>query len=185
MEKEKEGEQSREGDEMAATTFEIPVPAEVTVAAPPSKLQLTGVSRNYQNGKTAFVALHNINLEVRACEFLCLVGPSGCGKSTLLHMIAGLDKPSSGKVLHDGTAITGPGADRIIIFQELGLFPWLKVRDNVEFGLKVKGVPKQERRERARHFLRLVHLSQFEENYVHQLSGGMKQRVALARALAV
>lgn len=170
---------------MAATTFEIPAMAQVEATAPTSKLWLAGVSRNYKNGKTAFPALHNIDLEVRSGEFLCLVGPSGCGKSTLLHLIAGLDKPSSGEIWHDGRTITGPGADRIIIFQELGLFPWLRVRDNVEFGLKVKGVPKKDRRERARHFLRLVHLSQFEESYIHQLSGGMKQRVALARALAV
>jgi NitT/TauT family transport system ATP-binding protein len=159
--------------------------AAAAASALSNKLWLTGVSRTYKNGKASFQALLDINLEVRSGEFLCLVGPSGCGKSTLLHLIAGFDKPSSGEIWHDGRPITRPGADRIIIFQELGLFPWLSVRANVEFGLRVKGFSRQERRERARHFLRLVHLSQFEESYIHQISGGMKQRVALARALAV
>jgi NitT/TauT family transport system ATP-binding protein len=163
------------------------MPAGRAIEKPPpaGKLWLTGVSCTYNNGKTSFQALHDINLEVRTGEFLCLVGPSGCGKSTLLHLIAGFHKPSSGEIWRDGRKITGPGADRIIIFQELGLFPWLSVRDNVEFGLRVKGFSRQERRELARHFLRLVHLSQFEDSYIHQISGGMKQRVALARALAV
>lgn len=172
---------SRSGS-VSAMACDLPSPQ----GAPNQKILIRGVSRNFKNGHSgAFQALQNIDLEVRAGEFLCLVGPSGCGKSTLLHMIAGLDHPSSGEIRVDGLTVQGPGPDRILIFQELGLFPWLKVRENVEFGLRAKGLPKAERRERARHYLQLVHLSQFEDSYVHQLSGGMKQRVALARALAV
>jgi NitT/TauT family transport system ATP-binding protein len=130
------------------------------------------------------LALDHINLQVKTGEFLCIVGPSGCGKSTLLHLIAGLHQPTSGEVLVDGKEVEGPGTDRILIFQELGLFPWLTVGDNVQFGMKMKGVGKAEREEKTRYYLRLVHLSQFKDSYTHQLSGGMRQRVALARALA-
>ncbi len=130
------------------------------------------------------LALDHINLQVKAGEFLCIVGPSGCGKSTLLHLIAGLHQQTSGQVLVDGKRVEGPGTDRILIFQELGLFPWLTVGDNVQFGMKMKGIGKAEREEKTRYYLRLVHLSQFKASYTHQLSGGMRQRVALARALA-
>lgn len=130
------------------------------------------------------LALDRINLQVKAGEFLCIVGPSGCGKSTLLHLIAGLHQQTSGQILVDGQRIQGPGTDRILIFQELGLFPWLTVGQNVEFGMKMKGLGKAEREEKTRYYLRLVHLSQFKDSYTHQLSGGMRQRVALARALA-
>jgi NitT/TauT family transport system ATP-binding protein len=123
-------------------------------------------------------------LEVNQGEFLCIVGPSGCGKSTLLHLIAGLQQATSGQVRTDGKIVDSPGTDRILIFQELGLFPWLTVGQNVEFGMKMKGVAKSERREKIQYYLRLVHLSQFKDSYTHQLSGGMRQRVALARALA-
>jgi len=128
--------------------------------------------------------LDDINLKVSPGEFVCVVGPSGCGKSTLLHLIAGLHAPTSGNVLVDDKLVAGPGTDRILIFQELGLFPWLTVGANVEFGMKMKGIPKAERREKIQYYLRLVHLSQFKDSYTHQLSGGMRQRVALARALA-
>ena len=130
------------------------------------------------------LALDHINLQVKAGEFLCIVGPSGCGKSTLLHLIAGLHQQTSGQVLVDGKRVEGTGTDRILIFQELGLFPWLTVGDNVQFGMKMKGIGKAEREEKTRYYLRLVHLSQFKDSYTHQLSGGMRQRVALARALA-
>jgi NitT/TauT family transport system ATP-binding protein len=102
----------------------------------------------------------------------------------LLHLIAGLNPQSSGQILVDGNPIQGPGTDRILIFQDHGLFPWLTVGQNVEFGMKMKGVPKAERREKTQHYLRLVHLGKFENSYIHQLSGGMRQRVAIARALA-
>jgi NitT/TauT family transport system ATP-binding protein len=153
-------------------------------AAPP-KVELDGISLSYKstNGKP-LLALDNIDLKVRAGEFLCIVGPSGCGKSTLLHLIAGLHQQTSGQVLVDNRTVNGPGTDRILIFQELGLFPWLTVGQNVEFGMKMKGIDKAERESKIRYYLKLVHLGQFQDSYTHQLSGGMRQRVALARALA-
>jgi NitT/TauT family transport system ATP-binding protein len=154
-----------------------------TQAPPTAKLSVRGVSRLFSTPRGPLTALDDIHLEVREGEFLCLVGPSGCGKSTLLNLMAGLDQPTSGEIAKDGRRLNGTGTDRVVIFQELGLFPWLTVRENVEFGLKMRGVDARERRERARHYLRLVHLTRFENSYTHQLSGGMKQRVALARAL--
>jgi NitT/TauT family transport system ATP-binding protein len=165
-------------------------PVSVGHAAAPStaaisKVGLNDICLSYgtQSGER-LLALDHINLQVRAGEFLCIVGPSGCGKSTLLHLIAGLHSQTSGEVLVDGNPVQGPGTDRILIFQEHGLFPWLTVAENVEFGMKMKGVPKAERLEKMRHYLRLVHLAKFEKSYIHQLSGGMRQRVAIARALA-
>ena len=150
-----------------------------------AKVALEEICLSYrtQSGER-LLALDHINLDVRAGEFLCIVGPSGCGKSTLLHLIAGLHSQTSGQVLVDGRPIQGPGTDRIMIFQDHGLFPWLTVRQNVEFGMKMKGVAKSERRDKTQHYLRLVHLAKFENSYIHQLSGGMRQRVAIARALA-
>jgi NitT/TauT family transport system ATP-binding protein len=149
------------------------------------KVALSDICLSYrtQSGER-LLALDRINLQVKPGEFLCIVGPSGCGKSTLLHLIAGLHQQTSGQVLVDGKRVQGPGTDRILIFQELGLFPWLTVGQNVEFGMKMKGLEKAEREEKTRYYLRLVHLSQFKDSYTHQLSGGMRQRVALARALA-
>ena len=149
------------------------------------KVALRDICLSYrtQSGER-LIALDHINLEVRVGEFLCVVGPSGCGKSTLLHLIAGLQPQTSGEITVDGQTIQGPGTDRILIFQDHGLFPWLTVGENVEFGMKMKGVPKPERQEKVRHYLQLVHLAKFEKSYIHQLSGGMRQRVAIARALA-
>jgi NitT/TauT family transport system ATP-binding protein len=156
-----------------------------TVSPDVPKVGLSEICLSYRTqGGERLLALDNINLQVKAGEFLCIVGPSGCGKSTLLHLIAGLHQQTSGQVLVDGTPVQGPGTDRILIFQELGLFPWLTVGENVEFGMKMKGIGKAERKEKADYYLRLVHLSQFKKSYTHQLSGGMRQRVALARALA-
>jgi len=149
-------------------------------------ISLSGVFRSYANSRGSSTrALQNIDLEIEQGEFVCIVGPSGCGKSTLLHLLAGLDRPTTGEITVDGSPVKGPGTDRILLFQELGLFPWLTVRQNVEFGLKMAGVSKTERRDQARVFLRMVHLSHFEDYYIHQLSGGMKQRVALARSLTL
>lgn len=149
------------------------------------KLWLRDVCLSYStNSGARLTALQTINLQVRPGEFLCIVGPSGCGKSTLLHLIAGLQQPSSGEIVMDSAPVKGPGTDRILIFQELGLFPWLTVGQNVAFGMKMKGVRKSERDAKVRDYLRLVHLQQFKDSYTHQLSGGMRQRVALARALA-
>ncbi len=160
-------------------------PAHAVAEAVVPKVALDGISLSYRTTSgERLVALDKINLEVKPGEFLCVVGPSGCGKSTLLHLIAGLQPQTAGTVLVDGKAVVGPGTDRILIFQELGLFPWLTVGGNVEFGMKMKNVPKAEREEKVQYYLRLVHLSKFRNSYIHQLSGGMRQRVALARALA-
>ncbi len=149
------------------------------------KVSLEAISLSYKTTSgERLLALDQIDLQVRPGEFLCIVGPSGCGKSTLLHLIAGLQPQSSGQVFVDGKPVNGPGTDRILIFQELGLFPWLTVAQNVEFGMKMKNIPKAERQEKIQYYLRLVHLSKFRDSYTHQLSGGMRQRVALARALA-
>jgi NitT/TauT family transport system ATP-binding protein len=149
------------------------------------KLWLNDVSLSYKTESgSQLLALDHIDLKVRPGEFLCVVGPSGCGKSTLLHLIAALQKPTSGNIMVDNKPVTAPGTDRIMIFQEHGLFPWLTVGQNVEFGMKMKGLSKADREERIRYYLRLVHLSQFKDSRPHQLSGGMRQRVALARALA-
>ncbi len=164
-----------------ATTFRIAPQA----SARKRKISLNGVSRYFKTPAGHLLrALSDIRLEVRPGEFLCIVGPSGCGKSTLLHLIAGLDKPTTGEIWMDGHRIEGTDTDRILIFQELGLFPWLTVGSNVEFGLRMKRLSKEERKARTRRYLRMVHLSEFEDSYIHQLSGGMKQRVALARSLA-
>jgi NitT/TauT family transport system ATP-binding protein len=160
-------------------------PGVLPTASSAPKVSLKNISLTYKgNNGSRLLALDSINLQVKAGEFLCIVGPSGCGKSTLLHLIAGLHQPSHGQVLVDDKLVDGPGTDRILIFQELGLFPWLTVAQNIEFGMKMNHVPKSERQEKIRYYLRLVHLSQFQNNYIHQLSGGMRQRVALARALA-
>jgi len=151
----------------------------------PPKVSLCDISLSYKTESgERLLALDRIDLKVKTGEFLCIVGPSGCGKSTLLHLIAGLHQPTSGHVLVDNNLVNSPGTDRILIFQELGLFPWLKVGENVEFGMKMEGIPKAERDEKVDYYLRLVHLGQFRHSYTHQLSGGMRQRVALARALA-
>jgi NitT/TauT family transport system ATP-binding protein len=155
------------------------------VAPSVSKVGLSNISLSYRTqAGERLLALDNINLQVKPGEFVCIVGPSGCGKSTLLHLIAGLHSQTSGEILVDGHPVQGPGTDRMLIFQEHGLFPWLTVGQNVEFGMKMKGVPKAEREEKVKHYLRLVHLAKFEKSYIHQLSGGMRQRVAIARALA-
>jgi len=165
----------------SVTTFPGRLIAEVVVP----KVELDAISLSYKTTSgERLLALDNISLEVKPGEFLCIVGPSGCGKSTLLHLIAGLQPQTSGKILVDGTPVSGPGTDRILIFQELGLFPWLTVGGNIEFGMKMKNVNKAEREEKVQYYLRLVHLSKFRDSYIHQLSGGMRQRVALARALA-
>lgn len=161
---------------------QVPSPAMVTNR----KISVDGASRGFRTPQGNWLwALRKVNFEVHSGEFLCIVGPSGCGKSALLHLIAGLDHPSEGTIWLDGRQVDGPGPDRILIFQELGLFPWLTARENVEFGLRLKSVSNPRRKEAARRYLKLVHLSPFEEHYIHQLSGGMKQRVALARALAM
>jgi NitT/TauT family transport system ATP-binding protein len=149
------------------------------------KLVVDHVSKTFRRGRSAVHALDDVSLAVGEGEFVCLVGPSGCGKSTLLSVIAGLVKPDSGQVFTDGKPVSRPGRDRMVMFQESALFPWLDVMDNVIFGLKLKpNLKRKERREVAAYYLKLVGLEKFTDAYVHELSGGMKQRVALARALA-
>lgn len=131
------------------------------------------------------IALDDVSLSIKRGEFISLLGPSGCGKSTLLNIIAGLEKETSGKVLVNGKPIKGPGNDRIVVFQESGLFPWMSVLDNVMYGLLIKKVPRDEAKERAMNWLQKVHLGKFAHARPHELSGGMKQRVAIARALVM
>lgn len=149
------------------------------------KLRLKGVSKTFRSNAGSIDAIQGINLEIREGEFLCIVGPSGGGKSTLLNLIAGLEQPDAGEIWSNGERVTGPGTDRVVVFQEPALFPWLTVLGNVEFGLRMQRVEKRVRRARAVDVLKQVHLSKFKDAYVHQLSGGMKQRVALARALVI
>ena len=129
--------------------------------------------------------LRDIDLKIDEGEFVCLLGPSGCGKSTLLNLIAGLDKPDSGEIFFGGKPVTEPGPDRTMIFQEAALFPWLSVIDNVKFGMKAAGIPKEERDAHAMKYLAMVNLASCRNYHPSQLSGGMKQRVAIARALAM
>ncbi len=128
-------------------------------------------------------ALKNASLAVAPGEFVCIIGPSGCGKSTLLHMIAGFLKPTEGRVSFRGRPIEAPGPERGVVFQEYALFAWMTVRQNVEFGLKMRGIGKAERRSKAGRFLDVVGLAKMADRYPHELSGGMRQRVAVARAL--
>ena len=151
----------------------------------PSKLAIKDVSKSFESASGRVLALDHVSISVAEGEFVCLVGASGCGKSTLLNIIAGLEKPDSGTVLADGKPITAPGRERLVMFQEPALFPWLDVLGNVLFGLKLKpNLTNKDRRDVAKYYLELVGLSRFERANIHELSGGMKQRVSLARALA-
>jgi NitT/TauT family transport system ATP-binding protein len=156
-----------------------------SITGTPAKLLVEGVSKWFTPSRSVVHALDNVSLAVAEGEFVCLLGPSGCGKSTLLDIMAGLTMPDSGRVLADGTIVQGPGRQRLVMFQESALFPWLDAFGNVMFGLKLRpDLTRAERKEIANHYLKLVGLEKFKHAYVHELSGGMKQRVALARALA-
>jgi NitT/TauT family transport system ATP-binding protein len=152
---------------------------------PAPLLRVQNVTREFVTNRQHTVAVHDLSFDIKEGEFICVVGPSGCGKSTLLNLIAGLDHPTSGEIVFDGKPVRQGGADRVVVFQEPALYPWLNVRGNVEFGLKIKGVAKGERRDLADRYIELVNLQDFQKAYVHELSGGMKQRAQLARALAV
>jgi ABC-type nitrate/sulfonate/bicarbonate transport system ATPase subunit len=134
--------------------------------------------------KPGFVALYQISLAIRENEFVSLLGPSGCGKTTLIRIIAGLIPADRGEIIVNGQKVTAPGRDRCMVFQQFGLLPWRTVLSNVEFGLEIEGVPKEERRLAAEKYLELVGLRGFEDYYPHQISGGMQQRVGIARALS-
>ncbi|CAF0697264.1 hypothetical protein MPNT_210027 [Candidatus Methylacidithermus pantelleriae] len=152
---------------------------------PPSKLSIENVSKNLGGTSGHILALDRVSLNVAEGEFVRLVGASGCGKTTLLNITAGLEKPDDGRLLADGKRVTGPGRERLVMFQEPALFPWLSVLGNVLVGLKFKpNLSRRERHEVARYYLALVGMSRFQHANIHELSGGVKQRVALARALA-
>lgn len=148
-------------------------------------LIIKGISKKFVSKHKETITLEDVNLSFERGEFICLLGPSGCGKSTLLNIIAGLEKPTAGRLFLNDREINDVGVDRAMMFQDSALFPWLKVIDNVEFGMKMAGVSKGERREKAMKYLKMVHLTKFKDSYVHELSGGMRQRVALARALTL
>lgn len=151
------------------------------------KLRLRNVSRTFLNGTQTVEALAPLDLEVKEGEYVVFFGPSGCGKSTLLNLIAGFDAPTTGEITLEDKPVTRPGSDRLMMFQEHALFPWLTVIRNVMYGLKNERQFRfrpGKQREAARSWLKMVHLEEFETALIHELSGGMKQRVALARALA-
>lgn len=150
-----------------------------------AQLVLEDISKVYGSDGDAVTALDNVSLTVDDQEFVSILGPSGCGKSTLLRIIDGLLEPTTGTISIDGEPVAGSGQDRGMVFQSFNLFPWRTVRENVEFGLEVDGVGKQERRERAEQFIEMVGLGEFGDSYPNELSGGMQQRVGLARALAI
>jgi NitT/TauT family transport system ATP-binding protein len=155
--------------------------------ARPVILSVKEVSKTFENASQKIAALQPINLEVREGEFVVLFGPSGCGKSTLLNMIAGFEAPTTGEIDIENKPVLKPGPDRLMLFQEHALFPWLTVMENVVYGLKRQPKYRFRRKlrlQRARELLEMVHLQDFEKASIHELSGGMKQRVALARALA-
>ncbi len=144
------------------------------------KVSLKNITKCFDD----LVAVKDLNFIVEDDEFVSLLGPSGCGKTTVLRLIAGLEKPTKGEIYENGKIITGPGPDRGMVFQEFALFPWRTVIKNVEFGLEIKGLPKNERRKKALEYIDLVNLEGFEDTHPSELSGGMKQRVGIARALA-
>ncbi|MFJ2366074.1 ABC transporter ATP-binding protein [Pseudomonas sp. NPDC087697] len=162
--------------------FVTPVAAQVHTAP---RLQVDKVSLRYQKPDGGiFTALEKVSFEVPDQQFAVLVGPSGCGKSSLLYLTAGLAEPTEGEIYVGGQQVQGPGADRGMVFQSYTLFPWLTVRQNVEFGLKRRGMPAAQRKEIVDYYVNEVGLTGFADNYAKQLSGGMMQRVAIARALA-
>lgn len=141
-------------------------------------------NRNGSGGRV-IQAIQPLSLEIQSGEFFCIIGPSGCGKSTLLNLLAGLDTSDTGEVRVEGRKVTSPGPERVVVFQEAGLMPWMTVRKNIEYGLKLQGMSREERHERSEKYLKMVHLSKYAEALPHELSGGMRQRVSIARALAV
>jgi len=147
------------------------------------KLETINLSKTYFSERGEVKALEDINFEVKEGEFLCIFGPTGCGKTTLLRLIAGLEQPTTGKILLDGREISGTSPDRVLIFQEFSLFPWRDVFKNIEFGLEMMGV--KDRKEIVEKYIELMELNCFEKRYPYELSGGMKQKVAIARALCM
>ncbi len=147
-------------------------------------LTIRGVTKRFAVGDGEVEALAPVDLAIPEGEFVCIIGASGCGKSTLLRVIAGFEEPTTGSVAMYGKAITGPGSDRGMVFQDYALFPWMTVRENISFGPRQRKLPREETAKIADEFVRMVGLERFAERYPNQLSGGMKQRVAIARVLA-
>ena len=147
-------------------------------------LEILNLYKQFKTKKGNIEALKNINLHVATGEFVCVVGASGSGKSTLLRLVAGLEFPTAGKITVDDRIVTGPGADRGMVFQKYTLYPWMTVQKNVEFGMKLLHIEREKRRELASYYLNIVGLTDFAKSLPKELSGGMKQRVAIARALA-
>lgn len=148
-------------------------------------IECSGLSKKFFTETSSFEVVHSLDLAVRENEFLVLIGPGQCGKTTIINLIAGLESPTGGTVTVDGNLVKEAGPDRGVVYQSVALFPWLTVMGNVEYGLKMKGVPKKERQERAMHYIRLVGLEGFENTFPVKLSGGMKQRVGIARAYCI
>ncbi|RMW37005.1 MAG: ABC transporter ATP-binding protein [Nitrosopumilus sp.] len=150
-----------------------------------TKLEAKNIVKYFSHDSHKLKALGGVDLKVESGDFVCLIGPSGCGKSTFLRIVAGLEKPDEGQILFDGHPVSETGPERIMVFQEGALFPWLTVQDNVEFGLKMAGIPKEERVKISHRYLDMMQLTKFTDSYTYQLSTGMKQRVAIARALVM
>jgi len=162
---------------MTQNSSSVPATGESAAAAAPAKLRLANVTKTFENAGQNVEALKPINLEIREGEYVVLFGPSGCGKSTLLNLIAGFEEPTSGEITLEGRRVTRPGHDRLMMFQEHALFPWLKVIDNVVYGLGWRPGYRfrpRLRRQKARELLKLMHLEEFARSPIHELSGGMK-----------
>ena len=150
-----------------------------------SMITLEQVTRSFERADGSVVtAVDAVDLEIDAGEFVCIIGPSGCGKTTLMQMVAGLQRPTSGRILKQGQPLEGPGPDRGVVFQQDSVFPWMRVLDNVEYGLRCRGVDKLRRRAVARQYLAAVGLSGVERSWPRELSGGMRKRVAIATVFA-
>jgi NitT/TauT family transport system ATP-binding protein len=147
-------------------------------------LSIKDLHKSFKKDDGELVAIDDFNLDIKNGEFVCVLGPSGCGKTTLLRIIAGLEEPTRGTILLNNKEITGPGSDRGMVFQEFGLFPWRNVRKNIEFGLEIRKIAKEEKKKISDKYIDLVGLKGFETSHPNELSGGMKQRVGIARALA-
>ncbi|MBN1469555.1 MAG: ABC transporter ATP-binding protein [Fusobacteriaceae bacterium] len=148
-------------------------------------IEIKGLGKKFEINKREHIALENVNLTIKKGEFVCILGPSGCGKSTLLNVLAGLEIPSEGNITFDGKSSKEIGSERAIVFQDGALFPWLNVIDNVKFGMKIKNISEEEANEKAMKYLKMVHLTNFANSSISELSGGMRQRVSIARALTL
>ncbi len=172
-----------EGVSLSQATDDQPFKEPAEIKEGEDQIHIRNLQKVYITDESQTVVLEDFSLDIRKGELISIVGPSGCGKTTILRLIAGLIPPSGGTIYIGDRECSGPGADRGFVFQDFALFPWRSVRKNVEFGLEIAGVPKEERRERTDKYLKIVGLEKFADSRIHELSGGMKQRVAIARAL--